>query len=57
MGPVMPSVHERGRYAGMHVQCDTMVMQTNEVQGSLLLLSHSYFPTYFMLRQTATKRR
>lgn len=53
----MPSVHEPGRYAGMHVQFDTMVMQMNEVQASLLLLMYSYFPTYFLLCQTAAKLR
>lgn len=57
MGPVMPSVHEPRRYAGMHVQFDTMVMQMNEVQGGILLLRHSYFTTYFLLCQTAAKLR
>lgn len=53
----MPSVHEPGRYAGMHVQFDTMVMQMNEGQASLLLLRQSYFPTYFLLCQTTAVRR
>lgn len=48
----MSSVHEPSRYAGMHVQFDTMVIQMNGAQASLLLLWYSYFPTYFLLCQT-----
>lgn len=46
-GAFMPSVHEPGRYAGMHVQFDTMVMQMNEGSGKPPVAELLLFPYLF----------
>lgn len=49
MGPAafMPSVHGPDRYAGMHVQFDTMAMQMNGGPGKPPAAEVSLFPCLF----------